>query len=235
MDTAHPVSAYLGKVETQSRRIAELRADQQKRFTSLLKSICKSKSERDVLAEEHRKGPAMLMRKQCEKYKAESEVLFRAAVETLRQLLPADSRQVQHVESGITQLQDAHVRLLELFARDEIRSDTISDHATLMHAVRHAWREVADTLPAEARADVNGEPKTLAEAEQYVTLDQAAAIVSRSKKTLVRRLNAKDSTMPRPDVEGGGGKADEWKWSSIRPWLEKEFGKQLPGIFPSRR
>lgn len=70
---------------------------------------------------------------------------------------------------------------------------------------------------------------------QYVTLDQMAASVSRSKKALERAMNRTGSTMPRPDVEGGGGKPHEWLWSRIRPWLEKEYGRKLPEHFPACR
>ena len=39
----------------------------------------------------------------------------------------------------------------------------------------------------------------------------------------------------RYDVEGGGGKPDEWLWSRVRPWLAEEFGRPLPERFPSLR
>lgn len=57
----------------------------------------------------------------------------------------------------------------------------------------------------------------------YVTLDQAAALVNRSKHTL---RNYKD--LPPPDIEGGGkGKRHEWLWSKLRPWLESKFDRRL--------
>ncbi len=67
--------------------------------------------------------------------------------------------------------------------------------------------------------------------DQYVTLDQAAATVQRSKQTL-RKRKRKRSGRPAPDVKGGAGKPDEWKWSTIRPWLEKEFDRKLPEQYP---
>lgn len=82
--------------------------------------------------------------------------------------------------------------------------------------------------PSEARpAD-----STATVAEQYVTLDQMAALINRSKKTLERKMNASNSDMPAPDVEGGGGRPHEWKWTAIRPWLEKQFKRQIPERFP---
>ena len=67
--------------------------------------------------------------------------------------------------------------------------------------------------------------------EQYVTLNQAAAIVNRQKKSLERYLYKE--MLPPPDVEGGGGKPHEWKWSRLRPCLELIYKKQLPAKFPS--
>ena len=60
----------------------------------------------------------------------------------------------------------------------------------------------------------------------YIDLDQAAALVSRSKKTLERKL--REGSMPMPDIEGGGGKKHEWVYSKLRPWLENEYGRVLP-------
>jgi hypothetical protein len=69
--------------------------------------------------------------------------------------------------------------------------------------------------------------------ECYVTLSQMAAIVNRSKRT-VERLAAKDS-FPLPEVEGGGGKPNEWRWSVVRNALEMEYGRTLPEVFPADR
>ena len=70
----------------------------------------------------------------------------------------------------------------------------------------------------------------------YVTLDQMAGIVKRSKAALEAYLRDDSrNPMPTPDVVGGGGKAHEWKWDRIRPWLAKTFGRELPETFPSIR
>jgi hypothetical protein len=98
-------------------------------------------------------------------------------------------------------------------------------------AVLHQQKPLAaEAEPAAATPPPPLPPPPPPPAEQYVTMDQAAAIVNRSKSTL-ERLREK---MPDPDVEGGGGKSHEWRWSRIRPWLEREFGKLLPVKFPSR-
>lgn len=66
---------------------------------------------------------------------------------------------------------------------------------------------------------------------QYVTLDQIAAIVPRTKRTLEKYVDA----MPARRVKGGGGKPNEWVWSEVRPWLEQTFSRPLPARYPSPR
>lgn len=68
--------------------------------------------------------------------------------------------------------------------------------------------------------------------EQLVTLLQAAATVSRAKKTL-ERCKKDDQKFPTPIVDGGGGKPDEYAWSEMRPYLEEKFGRRLPKQFPA--
>ena len=68
--------------------------------------------------------------------------------------------------------------------------------------------------------------------ECLVTLQQMAAMVSRSKRTLESH---KKRDMPVPKVPGGGGKPDEWAWAEIRPWLETTFERKLPDRFPADR
>jgi hypothetical protein len=103
------------------------------------------------------------------------------------------------------------------------------------------WREAKDRLaqliesiagskPGGAAAH-QAERDTQPQVQCFVTLQQAAAMVSRSKKTLERRKK----NMPLPKVSGGGGKPDEWAWSELRPWLEKEFERPLPERFPADR
>jgi hypothetical protein len=61
----------------------------------------------------------------------------------------------------------------------------------------------------------------------FVTLDQAAAMVQRSKRTLEKKRN-----LPAPDIRGSGGRPHEWKWNRIRPWLESEYKRSLPQTLP---
>ncbi len=66
-----------------------------------------------------------------------------------------------------------------------------------------------------------------------VTLDQAAARVHRSKRTLERYKTA--GGLPAPAVAGGGGRPDLWAWFVIRPWLMKTFNMNLPERISTRR
>jgi hypothetical protein len=93
---------------------------------------------------------------------------------------------------------------------------------------------LGDSL-AELKAALDSLDTDTELADQYVTLDQAAAFVNRSKKTLERAMNKSNSDAPPPDVEGGGGRPHEWRWSVLRPWLEKTYGKKLPERFPQLR
>jgi hypothetical protein len=69
------------------------------------------------------------------------------------------------------------------------------------------------------------------EVECLVTLDQVAALVNRSKRSLEHYKSA----MPPPRVKGGPGQPDEWSWAELRPWLEEKFHRRLPERFPARR
>jgi hypothetical protein len=68
--------------------------------------------------------------------------------------------------------------------------------------------------------------------EYFITLDQAAALVNRKKRTLERYKKDKKQKMPKPRVSGGGGKPAEWAWSELKPWLEEHFNRLLPDIPP---
>lgn len=82
----------------------------------------------------------------------------------------------------------------------------------------------------EKRLEVAAQKPELSEC---VTLQQAAAIVNRSKKSLERLK--KLPTFPKPHVVGGGGKPHEYKWPEMRSFLKKHFGRELPERFPASR
>jgi hypothetical protein len=87
--------------------------------------------------------------------------------------------------------------------------------------------QTAGVGAAESKSPPPVEPPDL------VTLNQAAAIVHTSKRTLERYKTK--GKLPAPAVEGGGGKADRYDWKTMRPWLESEFGIKLPETFPANR
>lgn len=63
--------------------------------------------------------------------------------------------------------------------------------------------------------------------QQRVTLNQCAAMVHRSKRSL---QGYKDR--PPPCNRPRNGQAHEWLWCDMRPWLESTFGVVLPERFP---
>jgi hypothetical protein len=68
----------------------------------------------------------------------------------------------------------------------------------------------------------------------FVSLEQAAIVAGFTSKEYLRTLmNKEGSGAPTPDVEGGGGKKSLWRWSRLRPWLEKVSRRPLPKHFPS--
>jgi hypothetical protein len=60
---------------------------------------------------------------------------------------------------------------------------------------------------------------------ELLTLDQAAALVNRSTRSLERY---KRRGMPKPRVLGGGGKPHEYPWPEMREWLSKTFDRPIP-------
>jgi hypothetical protein len=63
---------------------------------------------------------------------------------------------------------------------------------------------------------------------QLVTLDQIAAILEKSKRTMERYRRK----MPCPDLPGRPGRCSLWDWQKIRPWLLEEFHRLLPERYP---
>jgi hypothetical protein len=105
------------------------------------------------------------------------------------------------------------------------------------HGVDSAEGGARLPLPNDSSRDASTRDEREDETRQYITLDQAAALINRKKKTLERYLNDpsyKKFQMPQPEVEGGGGKPHEWLWSTLRPWLESTFARKLPERFPRR-
>jgi hypothetical protein len=91
----------------------------------------------------------------------------------------------------------------------------------------------AEILPACRVQTGTEDNETPGAIPDLVTLDQAAAAVRKSKRTLERYKTT--GAFPLPAVEGGGGRADLWDWKVIRPWLENEFHIKLPETFPANR
>jgi hypothetical protein len=67
----------------------------------------------------------------------------------------------------------------------------------------------------------------------YIDLDGMAALINKAKRTLEHYKKRKNDPLSLPDVEGGGGRKHEWKWSTVRPWLERNFTRDLSWVNPA--
>jgi hypothetical protein len=133
--------------------------------------------------------------------------------------------------SGLLQLASMRFAMLKSNVKDLQEADR-ARFERVLQAVEvdiASGSEGANIQPIAA-APASVESKQTQPIASYVTLDQAAAMVNRVKRTLENYAD-----LPEPDVRGGHGKPSEWLWSRIRPWLEQKFGRQLPEHFPADR
>ena len=155
-------------------------------------------------------------------------------------------RQVDIVESFVGAVVDPRERIQECGEFEAMRESTRAASVWGVDVRVDAGDPATDrssalvpTNPAhtiDGSASTHGQevPDACAAEDLYndVTLNQAAAIVSVSKRTLERY---KKKGLPDPIVEGGGGRASLYRWSDLRPWLEFTFRKKLPAEFPANR
>lgn len=92
-----------------------------------------------------------------------------------------------------------------------------------LRALQDEVRQLRGTGRAVGPASGEG-----ADGEQLVTLDQAAAMVRRSKRTLEKYRDR----LPDPRVWGGGGRPHLYAWGELRSVLVRVFGSRLPERFP---
>jgi hypothetical protein len=137
---------------------------------------------------------------------------------------------------GFRQLADLILQLHATFVRSpapiEIQGATVPMDARPARLAICGDNPPPETAPASPFSETEIEEDAVV---QRVTLDQMAAIVTQSKRTLEKWKTRKNNPLPTPDVEGGGGKADKWVWSVIRPWLEGAVGFKLPERYPADR
>jgi hypothetical protein len=68
--------------------------------------------------------------------------------------------------------------------------------------------------------------------EESLDLNQIAALMHLKKSSMGRYKRRKNDPLPDPDSPGGGGNKDYWRWSTIRPWLDRNCRTPLPEHFP---
>jgi hypothetical protein len=128
--------------------------------------------------------------------------------------------------------EDAHEAIYLLAGEVGVDPSRMTARDLMTMAIGRRLAEVRQaTLTATAVAA--GTPAASA-APQYVTLSDIRTFLRVSKSKTKRWKTRPINPMPPPDVHGGAGKADEWVWSKIRPWLETETDRKLPERFPSQ-
>jgi hypothetical protein len=74
---------------------------------------------------------------------------------------------------------------------------------------------------------------SLGPADQVVDLDQIATVVHLKKRSMEKYIRRKEDPLPDPDFPAEvSGKAHHWNWSTVRPWLERNFNLPIPQQFP---
>lgn len=143
----------------------------------------------------------------------------------------------------------------KIIAHTSLNAQVLLENNVTPEAARERWNTLEDffrlffsdfsepllstRLRDEAvRADRLTEPDNEADSMKgdhfTVTLQQVAHLVNRQKRTLERWMQ-NDPKFPLPDVEpgSGSGRPNEWRWSRIRPYLERKTGKKLPDRHPA--
>ncbi len=117
---------------------------------------------------------------------------------------------------------------------NEVPDAPSPDDQGVRNSIQALWefveRQFAVVIQALTYLAVQGEVFVKDGESTYVTLRQCSAMVQRSKRTLEKK-----KSLPEPDIRGEGGAPNEWKWSTIRPWLEATFGRKLPDVPPCSR
>ncbi len=120
----------------------------------------------------------------------------------------------EHARSAIAGIEEG------IQKSDEAAVNMGANYLTSLYVIlgaRHGKRFSREHIPLEGNVPA------------YVTLQQIAATVNRSKRT----LEGYKSEMPAPAIKGGDGQPAEWDWNEIRPWLEAKFQRKLWSVFPA--
>ena len=114
---------------------------------------------------------------------------------------------------------DAIEKKLKELPTGPVDADDPENMARQFDADRAAAEQVKRILAAVLKAGAACSAEIVEPHDYHVTLQQAAAFVSKSKRTL-ERWQHDDPDFPLPEVEGGGGNASLWKWSALRVYLK---------------
>ena len=150
----------------------------------------------------------------------------------------AKSPQSQQVESPPSRREASCLEfpLIDESILESIEKATqgLRDELSQLAVVHRPELVTAAPPPGNGTAATNGrDMEAPAELPDLVTLNQAAAIVHCSKRTMERHRDT--GKLPVPIRKGNNGKAHLYDWKSLRSALEKLFDMNLPEKFPANR
>ena len=111
---------------------------------------------------------------------------------------------------------------------DRLSRESGGETAKAVYTVDGLFDDATNSLDQLRSTVISTRDGTGIVVQDMIDLDQAAALVGRSKGTLRRALDDPKKKMPQPAIRGTGGKKNEWNYQELKPWLEKEYKRPLP-------
>lgn len=121
--------------------------------------------------------------------------------------------------------------LLSLVARNGASPTFCFGHRPWRYELRRLLNLVHEFELSWGLGEADRGARASAQTSDLITLNQASALVKKTKRTL-HRWQTQDP-IPAPVVEGGGGRTAYYPYAVIRPWLEKHSGLKLPDRPPA--
>jgi len=164
-------------------------------------------------------------------------VLLRSAILQLENRLNAELDRSGQPDNIVASIEDLHAFSPEALRDILVHMERVAPLENLLAGqglnVVRAWIDREWAAVSHAPANGDGAANRIVEPHDFhVTLQQAAPLVSKHKRTL-ERWQKEDSNFPLPEVQGQGGTASLWKWSILRLYLQERTKLALPEYHPS--
>ncbi len=126
-------------------------------------------------------------------------------------------------EVGIVNEIETDLRNLSHYAADVMEYGAASNDVSQKFERQFSGAEPLETPEGEPEIE-----------DHLVTLNQVAAVVHRSKRTLekYRRHDDPEKRLPDPHIRGGGGRPHEYSWQAMKGWIQRVFGYRASDLPP---